>query len=211
MNSIVMTIALGVGAFISTDLDDIFVLLTFFADPSLQARQIVGGQFLGIGVLVAISLVVSLASLVVPAGYIGLFGLIPLLLGLKKLWDRRRGVAVDDHENEVAGAAASRNFGSIVAVAVITIANGGDNIGTYTPLFAARPSWEIATMIAVFAGMTGIWCASAYWLTRHPAVRAHLQHWGPRVVPFFLMALGLCILIRAGSFDLLSAAASHSP
>src|SRR5271154_4636522 len=49
--------------FISTDLDDVFVLLGFFADPRFRIRQIVAGQFIGIAALYALSVVGSLVSL----------------------------------------------------------------------------------------------------------------------------------------------------
>jgi cadmium resistance protein CadD (predicted permease) len=42
-------------------------------------------------------------------------------------------------------------------VAGVTLANGGDNIGIYLPLFAARPAGQMALLRAVFAGMLVVW------------------------------------------------------
>ena len=65
------TLAVSAVAFVSTNVDDIFVLLGFFADPAFRARHVVLGQYLGIGALVAVSLVCSLVALVIPPAYIG--------------------------------------------------------------------------------------------------------------------------------------------
>jgi hypothetical protein len=43
----------GVALFTSTNIDDIFLLAAFFADPHLRPRNIVAGQFLGITGLTA--------------------------------------------------------------------------------------------------------------------------------------------------------------
>jgi cadmium resistance protein CadD (predicted permease) len=43
---------LGVTLFAATDIDDLFVLVGFFADPKFRAGNVVIGQYLGIGALV---------------------------------------------------------------------------------------------------------------------------------------------------------------
>jgi cadmium resistance protein CadD (predicted permease) len=60
--------------FASTNVDDIFVLVGFFADPKFRARNIVLGQYAGIVMLFGLSLLGSLLSLVIPREYIGLLG-----------------------------------------------------------------------------------------------------------------------------------------
>jgi cadmium resistance protein CadD (predicted permease) len=47
---------IGLALFAATNVDDIFVLLTFFADPSFRAWQVVIGQYAGILALVGVSL-----------------------------------------------------------------------------------------------------------------------------------------------------------
>ncbi|MFL5538288.1 MAG: cadmium resistance protein, partial [Longimicrobiaceae bacterium] len=54
-------LGLAVAVFVSTNIDDIFLLSAFFADGHLRPRSIVAGQFLGIGVLVAASTLAALA------------------------------------------------------------------------------------------------------------------------------------------------------
>ncbi len=50
-------IAIGISGFAATNIDDIFVLMMFFSYSSMTfpIKQIVVGQYIGIGLLVAIS------------------------------------------------------------------------------------------------------------------------------------------------------------
>ncbi|PST64832.1 quaternary ammonium transporter [Rhizobium sp. SEMIA4064] len=194
-------LGIAIVLFASTNVDDIFILLGFFADRKFRARQIVLGQYLGIATLCGVSAVASLISLVVPAAYIGLLGLVPIFLGLKKLWALRQGREEEDdpedHEK------ASIGHGNIIAVAAVTIANGGDNISIYTPLFATRTIDEIAIIAIVFALMTALWLAAAHFLVNHPTIGAPIRRYGHLIVPFVLMGLGILILHEAGTIEFL--------
>jgi cadmium resistance protein CadD (predicted permease) len=77
-------IGLGITAFAATNIDDIVVLMVFFSS-NFQAQNIVIGQYLGIGSLIAISALGSLIALVVPSYIVGLMGLLPIAIGIKEL------------------------------------------------------------------------------------------------------------------------------
>ena len=85
----------------------------------------------------------------------------------------------------------------------MTLANGGDNISIYTPLFAAHSGYDIAVIGVVFALMTLVWLWAAHWLTHHRTLGAPIRRYGHRVVPFVLIAIGILILHEAGTFELL--------
>ena len=202
MEYLVGLIGLAVVLFVSTNIDDVFVLLGFFADPKFKMRQIVVGQYLGIIGLYGASVVASLISLVIAPAFIGLLGLAPIAIGLKKAWDLRKGADtgeadLEDHEK------ASTGHGNVVAVAAVTLANGGDNISIYTPVLAARSAYDVAVIGAVFALMTLVWLWAAYWLTHHRTLGAAIRRYGHRVAPLVLIALGVLILHEAGTFELL--------
>jgi cadmium resistance protein CadD (predicted permease) len=188
--------ALAVILFASTDVDDIFVLIAFFADSRLRPAQIVIGQFLGIYALFAASLVLSWAALVIPKEYVGLLGLAPIALGVIKLADLS-----SEEPSPTIGA----SFGGVVSIAATTMANGGDNIAAYAPVFATRGGWDIAIVALVFAPMVCLWLALAHWLVNHRAVSALIGRYGHWAVPAALILIGLSILYKAGSFALLSA------
>jgi cadmium resistance protein CadD (predicted permease) len=126
--------------------------------------------------------------LVVPPTIIGLMGLLPIAIGVKK------------NKNEVSKQALQSSYMSFLSVAVVTFANGGDNIGVYTPLFATNSGIsEIITLSVIFMAMTAVWCASAYFLVCHPLVASRIRRVGHIILPFILIGLGIFILGEAFS------------
>jgi cadmium resistance protein CadD (predicted permease) len=180
--------------FAATDIDDLVLLTAFFADERLRRGAIVAGQFLGIGALTAASAAAAFAALVVPPHWPSLLGVIPLAMGLWKLWELLRNRADDtDDEAQNARAAGGRPGSQVLSVTAVTIANGGDNLSVYIPLFASQP-WGAPVFVAVFAAMTALWCAIAHAFVRHPASAALVQRWGHMILPAVLIALGAWIL-----------------
>ena len=201
MESLVTTIVLAIVAFASTNIDDAFVLVGFFSDKNFRPRDVVIGQYTGIGTLCAISGVAALISLVIPSAYIGLLGLIPIAIGAKRLTSVWNGKLNKDEDSERASDAGAS--GRALAVAAVTMANGGDNIAVYTALFATRRSQEAPLIGLVFAVMTGLWCLTAQWLVNHRALGAPIRHHSNRLVPFILIGLGVLVLVKTGMVPLL--------
>jgi cadmium resistance protein CadD (predicted permease) len=189
-------IGAAIGLFTVTNVDDLLLLAAFFADPHVSARTIVAGQFLGIGTLVAISAAAALASVVIPPAWIGLLGLFPLLLGVRTLWQLRHAVGNDDEAMsalEGEHAPERRTHAHTLGVASVTIANGGDNLGVYIPVFAADVH-AIPIYVVVFAVMTAFWCLAGHALVNNRLVGYHLRRYGHLLLPFVLIAIGLLIL-----------------
>ncbi len=197
--SIAALVALAMGLFVSTNLDDLFVLLGFFSDPKFKPRQVAVGQLLGIAALYAVSVAASRLALVVAPAYVGFLGVLPILIGLKKIWELRQDDAAEEDEPHTQG-----GRWNALAVAAVTIADGGDNLSVYIPVFATRTAAEIAVIGGVFAAMTLAWLAGAFWLTSHRTLGAPIRRYGHRVVPFVLVGLGCYIVYAAGSFALVA-------
>lgn len=192
--------ALAVSLFVSTNIDDFFILVGLFAEPSLRKRQIALGQFLGIATLFGVSLAASRIALLLPMSYVGLLGLFPIGIGLYKL--KSRGSITADPLAPIKPTE-QRNSGKVAAVALVTIANGGDNISSYTPVFALNSLGAILEIGIVFAGMTALVLWLAHFVAYHPRLGAPIRKHAPRLMPFILMALGVSILKTAGTFRLL--------
>jgi cadmium resistance protein CadD (predicted permease) len=189
-----MLAGIGLVAYAGTDVDDLFLLVAFFADRSVRPRHVVAGQFLGMGALIGASVAASLLALLIPAAYTGLLGAIPFGLGVARLvWPA--AVAQDGEPGTRPGSI------GILSIAAVTIANGGDNLATYIPLFASKTGPEVAFLVALFLGLTGVWLLAGYWLVRHPAVSGLVRRYGSLVLPWILIALGGHIMISA---DILS-------
>jgi cadmium resistance protein CadD (predicted permease) len=194
MEQILSALGIGTVVFVSTNVDDIFLLSAFFSDPSFTSREIIVGQFLGIAALVLVSVACALLTFAIPEGWIGLLGLAPLVIGLKRLWALWRGARDANAVSEQTGGSASRS--KVLSVAGITIANGADNLGVYIPLFSNAPHL-IPFYSAVFAVMTGTWCALGYYLVNNALLGARIRRYGRAALPFVLIGLGLWILSKA--------------
>ena len=212
MSELISAIFAGVTAFIATNLDDLVILMLFFAQINavFRPKHIVVGQYLGFCALILASLPGFFGGLIVPKPWIGLLGLVPISIGLYQL------IHPED-ENEVQTVA--NDFQSTIKlpilsalgllapqsyqVAAVTIANGGDNIGIYVPLFAASSAASLGVILGVFFVLVGVWCYVAYQLARHPIVARVLTRYGAAIVPFVLIGVGIFILIDSETYRLL--------
>jgi cadmium resistance protein CadD (predicted permease) len=83
-------------------------------------------------------------------------------------------------------------------VAAVTVANGGDNLGIYIPLFASNSLPRLTVIVSVFLILVGVWCWIAQRLTQQRAIAQMLSRYGHRVIPFVRMGLGMYILMDGG-------------
>jgi cadmium resistance protein CadD (predicted permease) len=161
---------IGVSAFVATNIDDIFVLIVFFSSKHFRIRNVVIGQYLGIGMLIIISALGSLLALIVPPIIIALLGIMPISIGIIRLLQLRKHMKTSETDQKVHVNKWHEHL-SMLTVAAVTFSNGGDNIGIYTPLFAKyNIPGEIIIVIGTFMVMTAIWCVIAYYLVNHPLV-----------------------------------------
>lgn len=182
--------------FATTNIDDIVLLAAFFGDSRIRRTAVVIGQFLGIGALTAASAVAGYLALAVPPGWIALLGLVPLGLGIQKLLQLRKPDNDVDTPLLAERKAETRLHSQVLAVAAVTIANGGDNLGVYVPLFA-RDASIIPVYAVVFTLLTAVWCLLGYAMVKHPAGAAVMRRWGHLVLPIVLIAIGVHVLLGA--------------
>lgn len=208
MNELLKTIATGTVTFAATNIDDIFILMLFFSRSAAlyPRRAIIAGQYLGFTALVLISLIGFLAGFVVPRPYLGILGLVPILLGIRAWLNRRKEVEEEEREKEQVEAAGKKSnqglFSSTLAVASVTFANGGDNIGIYTPLFAGSSLFNLVVIIAVFYILIAVWCFAGYVVSKQPHVGHVLTNYAHSIVPFVLIALGIFIMYESDLFGI---------
>jgi cadmium resistance protein CadD (predicted permease) len=136
--------------------------------------------------------------LVISRAYIGLLGIVPIVIGVKRFVELFRGT--DGTEECLELRRKVGGYGRTATVALVTIANGGDNIGIYTPSLAIRSGYEIAVIALVFVVMTALWCYFAHWMVNHPKLGAPIRLYGHCVAPIVLIGLGILIIYQAGSF-----------
>lgn len=207
---LVTTIISSFIAFTSTNIDDIFILLVLFSQvktgvikkeggavqgkTKLKELYIVIGQYLGFSVIVFLSIIGSLSSFFIPVSWIGLLGFIPIYMGVKGILSLR-----SYKRNEVI----DNVSGSIFKVASITLANGADNISIYIPMFASQNLKTNIVTLVIFFCMIAIWCFISYKLLRAPILAKVLERNCHIIVPIVLIGLGMFILFRSNTIELL--------
>lgn len=196
MYEVLPQITIAILVFISTNVDDIFLLAAFFADKKLTARTVVLGQLLGIGALVAMSTLVAWLSMALPEGWISLLGFVPLYLGLKQIKSLWTDADDSAEDGEIQGQEHQMERGlrsQLLAVAGVTIANGGDNLGVYIPLFANSLA-AIPLFVVVFGLMTLLWCFLGHVLVNNKVFGHWIRRYGHKILPVVLILLGFDIL-----------------
>ena len=195
------TVLQAIGLFAVTNIDDIIVLSLFFARGAGQSgttARILAGQYLGFaGILVAAILVTIGAGAFLPSAAIPYFGLIPLGLGLWAAWEAWRGDDDDDDEAKVAG----KKVG-VGAVAGVTFANGGDNIGVYTPVFLSVEPLAVVAYCVIFLALVAVLVALARFVATRPPIAEVLERFEHILFPIVLIGLGIVILVSGGAFGL---------
>lgn len=156
-------------------------------------------MYAGTGVLVGVSAVVAVGLLLVPDEWVGLLGLAPLALGVRGLIKATRAKPSDDRSPVIASGA--------ISVTVLIVANGGDNLSVYPPLFRTLGVADSLVTAAVFAVLVGVWCAIGSLLASHKQLVGVVERFGHWLVPGIFVILGAAIILESGitgvSLDLL--------
>jgi len=199
---LLQSILSALAVYVSTSIDYLFILLIIFSQSHTKKglRQIFWGQYLGTGILVAVSLFAAYVLNFIPQDWIiGLLGLIPIFLGIRVAL-----VGEEEEEEEVVEKLESRGTNRFFwTVALITIASGGDNLGIYIPYFASLSFSEIVTALIVFAISVAVLCYISYKLAKISFVSETLEKYERILVPIVFIGLGIYILIENGTIQTL--------
>ena len=213
MSELVTAITTGLTVFSATNIDDLVILLLFFAQVNTNFcyRHIVVGQYLGFTALLVASLPGFLGGLVIARYWIGLLGLIPIAIGLSSVLNRAEDSSPEvESEIEQFDDYPMSSFLSpqTYSVAAVTIANGSDNISIYVPLFASSSLGSLLIILSVFFLLVGVWCYAAYRLTSLPTIAHILTRYGNTIVPFVLIGVGTFIVLGSNSLSVIKLVAS---
>lgn len=216
----ISTIITAFISFASTNIDDIFILMLFFSqiNNGMEKRHIIIGQYLGVTLLITISIIGALGVSLIPSEYVGLLGLVPIYLGLKAYIDHKK-----DHKNNVdisqrqiqnSEELELRKITDIkeegilsfvmkfinpnaVKVLGLTFANGADNIGIYIPLFSSMSLIDIFITVIVFMFLIALWCFIGMKLAEHSLIQRIIEKYKNIFIPIVFIGLGIFILIES--------------
>ena len=184
--------------FAATNVDDVVVLTVLSISSRATGRprpwHIWAGQYAGFAVLIGLSLAAAVGLALVPLHWLWLLGLVPLGLGLAKL-----AAAIRTHRaGQQASPAAARGLTGVIG---LTIANGGDNLSAYIPVFRTSTAAEIAVIIPVFLAGVGLCCLASIRFAGHRAVIQAMQRWGQWIVPVVYILIGFYIFYKTGALS----------
>lgn len=198
---IIIAVLIAWGAFIATNMDDIFILMSFFVLAEDRIK-IVFGQYLGFLILLSFCLLFYQFRFVLPSNYLAVLGLFPIIIGIKNFWNFRNGIFTLEVLEKGFGPSRSQTESSlngsktILTVAMATVANGGDNLAVYIPLFLTMGSFELGITILTFIGMVGLWCVLAYKMVNNQIFGEKFKIYGHLIFPSILIIIGLGIIFR---------------
>lgn len=187
----IASIFTSVVAYISTNIDDIFVIMILLAQAAKGAKgKLVAGHFLGVGAITVISMLGAFGLQNLPLQYVGILGLMPIGLGIKAWLDHKKGADDDD--------APDTQSVSLLSMAMITVGNGADNVGVYIPLFTGFSGSERISAVVVFAVMTALWVFLANTLAEFPKIKELIGKYKPILIPAVFILLGVYIIVDSG-------------
>jgi len=219
MDWLIATIKIGLATAVATTFDDNIYLTAFFSEVNrtFRPKHIVVGELLGFTVLLVVSLLGFLLGLVIPESWIGLLGILPILIGLNNLFNIF--INKDDSEEDKSANlkinskfrgfdSRQRSLWDVIRdpqtyrVSSVTISNGGNNLGIYVPLFASSSIQNLSVIIPVCYLTVCCWLFMSYNLTRLPGIAFVLSRYAGKIFPFVLMWLGYRILADSESYRL---------
>ena len=196
------TIVSALAVYVSTNIDYLLILMIIFSqnDTRRRIKMIIGGQYLGMGILVAFSLFAAFVLNFIPQDWvIGLLGLIPLSLGIRLALKRE-----DPEDEDVLEKMQARGSNPLFwTIALITVASGGDNLGIYIPYFTALTWPETTVALIVFAISIAILCHISYKLSKISLISETIEKYKRPVVSLVFIGLGIYIMVENGTIQTL--------
>jgi cadmium resistance protein CadD (predicted permease) len=193
----------AVGMVAVTNVDDVVLLALYFGQAAGHrggGTRVVLGQYLGFSGILAVCVLITLGVDLLPDRVIPYLGVLPLLLGLRAAWQSWR----ERHAGSGSDATVTPREGgpSTLAVAGVTFANCGDNIGVYVPVFAVAGTGNLIAFVTVFLLLVAVLLAAGRFLATRPVIARVLARWGHIVLPAVLIGIGAAILVQGHAFGL---------
>ena len=166
-----------------------------------------------------ISCVGFIFKFIVPIEWIGITGILPIIIGIwhiiKSVRIKKNGIdnkmiTLKEITTKISEEQYKKNTNiirniinlKISFVAMITFINGGDNIGVYTPLFATLDLYELILTIIIFLTILGVWCLIVILFLNNKYMSIMLKKYGDVCFPFVFILLGIYIILKCNTLSL---------
>ncbi len=204
MANLLFPIAIAIPAFISTNIDDMLLLTLWFSQPNNYSQsQVIIGRYLGFTFIIIASIPGIFSRSIVSPEYLGLLGLFPLLMGVRNLFSSEKEESTEIQWVNLPAQLTNIINPKIVIIALVTIANGSDNIAIYLPIFANHNWIQLWTVIITFYVMVGLWCYLAHWLVNRSILASTINRNITQLIPWVYIFIGICIMVDSKTYKLL--------
>lgn len=185
----------AIASYLATSLDELPLLFLYYAGARRRgALQVTLGYFGGTLALLLISLAGGLGlQAFVPARYLRWIGLIPLGLGVWRLFKGEQ-----DEQEDQGQASRDRGWGLGAGIFLLTLSLGTDDLAVYLPLFASLGGSLLALVFALQLVDTAAFALIAYRLTRIEPLQKWIESRGRWIEGGIFALVGLYILLLAG-------------
>lgn len=191
MAEILTIIAVSAGAFFGTNLDNLILLVALHKRYAQRSGMVTVGYLSGMMLIGVICLVIGEAGESIPIAYLGLLGVIPILIGVNALFQLFR----DKQSGESTGLApGNANHTIFITVLMTQLSNSADSIITFSVLLADSADYADYPIAATFLAMAGAFSWLALYALRHRRLRNFLDRYANYVTPFILILVGVYIL-----------------
>ena len=172
------------------------ILVSVFCAHPKNAQAVRLGFALGSLTLLLASLLVLTVSGWIPIRFLGLLGLIPIGFGILEIVrSARKNKKSDGNARETV----QDHSKVVVSASVLMIANGGDTIAVFAPLFAeTKPAGVVVLVLGYLATAISLSFLSGH-VCVFPKLSEPLKKYGARLAPYIMIGIGVYILLNTGT------------
>jgi cadmium resistance protein CadD (predicted permease) len=189
MSEVIVIAGVALAAFVSTSADNLVLLASLVGRARAQQRRVILGYVTAVAVVAVTGLAVARAADVVDPRWLGYLGVVPLLMGVYRLFGLRTPSA------STTGAVPTVPAVGYLAAFVLMISNSSDTLGVVAPLFAETPEPLSYVIAATLVVMSLVWSGAAVIVAAQPYIADRLQRYERLLVPFILIGIGIYILL----------------
>jgi cadmium resistance protein CadD (predicted permease) len=193
---LISELLLAAGGFVSTNIENVVILVSVFCVNPRNARALRLGFAGGSLVLLLASLLVLTVSGWIPLRLLGLLGFIPIAFGLYEIVRSRRK---NDPSVAVAGELPRQHIRVILSASLLMIANGGDTIAVFAPLIAETKPAGVPIIVLGYLAAAAVLTFLSGHVCVFPNLSEPLKKYGARVAPDIMIGIGIYILLNTGT------------
>lgn len=191
MIEILTIIGISAGAFIGTNLDNLVLLVAFYSRYKQQTKIVAAGYISGMLLIGGISVVIGEGGDFIPIAYLGMLGVIPIVMGVIALLQLFRA---GDSDATTGIAKVSNHRAIFMGVLMTQLSNGADSIITFSVFLADSTDATDYLIALTFLAMICLFAWTAYYSLTHRKLSDILDRYGRYVTPFILILVGVYIL-----------------